>query len=1680
MTIKRLLSFLLCVALLLPCIPAVSIAATEPVVYLDSVNGSDDNDGLTEETAVATLNGAYTALKNNIGTAKRGKVIFVNDYTFEFVKAGNRDFCSPTHSFEVVLTGKTPQTALNFKLFSQNRVGMRGPTTFENITVCIADSPAGSDLSIHGYGKLTIGEGVTTSPDPNLRPSLSSGAYWGGKSTMDLSVNSGDWANIYAGNCNNNTTGNAVLNFNGGTADKIGITYKHALNGDTTININGGTVNKLIAGATEASGTTNGNVTVNINSGAVTTEFDPDGVGTLTGTTTINLKAENTKITAPGTINVSTYTAGNLTLGHATSLNITGSVSGTTAVTVEPALRFNYNYITAPASTADDAFTFSQANMTVTSGNTKTWSNQDTSAGFTGLVLKVPSAQTVKLYPGTSGGSVITPDSTKTVDGYKYQYYANIMGTYRYVTTQSGYYSTTKVVYMSEAESLAETVVDATAGKKAGTGYEPSSVKDYSDEMRAQVPGDENALWWDDYAQYLNTPFFTNDRAAHQTTTQEEMEAYIKGLDDSNDNMYVYSMGKSAVYGFDMPIVIFTATDLSGAKTLEEAAALVNANNKVTVHYQGLSHGNEPASGEAALAQIGRMDTEYGDGLLENLNVYIIPRLNPDGIYLFTRNDGNGVNLNRDMLLARTDEIQLHHYVYNLFYPELVIDSHEYQYQPELVSGAYADVLFASGHNGNSGEAFIEYSELIARLPFDAFYENDLTPSYFEHITNTYNTACGRNYCGMRGSVSLLMESRGIGAGTYNYERRVVSHLVALDALLGYAAANSAELQAATDAERQRIATSGMTYEESDIVVLEHQTSKISSLKYTLEVFDLASGTFSNYLNMTPSSYRTAIPGRSRPRPTAYVIPAGESWTQDVLDLMDVHDVSYYFVPAGDSISLQQYTGTTEAAVLTAEQYYSFENGCYVLPMNQPGATVLALLMEPDIADENNTAVGLTSADAYGTLAQMEIIPCENNVFPIYRYVKDLNSDGTIDTLSVPGAPTGLTVVDITTADGTGSIKGFDASKSYEYRVATDESYTTIAAGTTELTDLAADTYYVRFKASGNALASADAVLTVRYNIPVNHCVYIDSAAGSDSNNGYSEAAPVATIKQAYAQLNKLMANAPEGSYGNIMLLADYDLGATQFTFPTHDYPVVFTAKTPEIALIKDGTTTQINCSVEISGDTTFQNMTVQLTGTGTSYNFNANGHNVVIGEGITCLPNSKGQYFSLAGGGWNKSVNPTSTNVTIKSGTWKAVYVGGYAGNIDGDANVTITGGTITLQVTPSYSGTTSGNVNINLSNITVPVLYGGNANKNNVGGNVTITLGEGASVPTIYAGSRDAGNVGGTVTLVVDGGDVSSTIYGTCKNTSGTIGGFELVLKDGSLNTIPTNVEKVTVDTTAGGQVSYPASLGVNTVIGNGVGKVGTTAYAPLQFAADNAETGYVQLMIDCTTNMTLASDLYLDLAGFDLGGSMDLNSFNLYGLDSTTDSYSDANMGYLTATVTNGDPEVHFKDDGTRLGQILRYVAVPTDQGYTFHRLYMGITHMSLRPGVIGVGYKAKFCADDTLKAYMDSFGYTLQLEGFTPHTATMDGNKLDSQSMVTLRVQNFDVENYGETNLYANVCVTLDDGTVIESVQFSMTFRDLLEAVNDSISDFNEDQLSALRTMLSKCDIPEDWDISNITA
>ena len=83
------------------------------------------------------------------------------------------------------------------------------------------------------------------------------------------------------------------------------------------------------------------------------------------------------------------------------------------------------------------------------------------------------------------------------------------------------------------------------------------------------------------------------------------------------------------------------------------------------------------------------------------------------------------------------------------------------------------------------------------------------------------------------------------------------------------------------------------------------------------------------------------------------------------------------------------------------------------------------------------------------------------------------------------------------------------------------------------------------------------------------------------------------------------------------------------------------------------------------------------------------------------------------------------------------------------------------------------------------------------------------------------------------------------------------------------------------------------------------------------------------------------------------------------------------------------------------------------------------------------------------------------------------------MVTARVQNFDVENYGEAKVNGAVFIKLLDGTVIESSIQSFTLRDLIEQINGQIYRFTDAQLLALKAMCKQFqNAMKDWNIANI--
>ena len=78
------------------------------------------------------------------------------------------------------------------------------------------------------------------------------------------------------------------------------------------------------------------------------------------------------------------------------------------------------------------------------------------------------------------------------------------------------------------------------------------------------------------------------------------------------------------------------------------------ATKRPTVLLIGQQHGDEPAGSEALLVIAQELAQGLLEPLLDQINVVIVPRANPDGAATGTRSTANGVDMNRDHLLLNT------------------------------------------------------------------------------------------------------------------------------------------------------------------------------------------------------------------------------------------------------------------------------------------------------------------------------------------------------------------------------------------------------------------------------------------------------------------------------------------------------------------------------------------------------------------------------------------------------------------------------------------------------------------------------------------------------------------------------------------------------------------------------------------------------------------------------------------------------------------------------------------------------------------------------------------------------------------------------------------------------------------------------------------------------------------
>ena len=243
---KRFLSLLIVLVMVLSMVPAVSFAAEAVTVYLDPAKGNNANTG-TEAAPVKDFTGAYALLQKNGGT-----IVLVGDVTFTTVTT------LPACDYPVTITSKTGAEGIK----SNSHIKIAGETTFENMSFTLTKQSTGTCISGNGY-KLTMGEGITSIPyDGGYHFCLIGGDYSETVASTDLTVMSGEYRYTYAGGYTGKVTGNAKLTMTGGVSANLAATRAGAISGDVDMTFSG---NANVTGTIYAGAATSGNISGNVN-----------------------------------------------------------------------------------------------------------------------------------------------------------------------------------------------------------------------------------------------------------------------------------------------------------------------------------------------------------------------------------------------------------------------------------------------------------------------------------------------------------------------------------------------------------------------------------------------------------------------------------------------------------------------------------------------------------------------------------------------------------------------------------------------------------------------------------------------------------------------------------------------------------------------------------------------------------------------------------------------------------------------------------------------------------------------------------------------------------------------------------------------------------------------------------------------------------------------------------------------------------------------------------------------------------------------------------------------------------------------------------------------------------------------------------------------------------------------
>lgn len=455
-----------------------------------------------------------------------------------------------------------------------------------------------------------------------------------------------------------------------------------------------------------------------------------------------------------------------------------------------------------------------------------------------------------------------------------------------------------------------------------------------------------------DPATRYDTPGLAPQR--NQFTTASELSSWLNSQASK-------SLGRDTRLGIvqpgssqrGSPIQALVATRAPGI----QPSALYDSRRPTVMLVAG-QHGDEPAGTEALLI-IARELAPGGllEPLLQQINVILVPRANPDAVEAGTRNAADGTDIAHDHLLLNTPEAKALATLARDYRPVAVVDLQEFPAASIFLQKYQAiqryDALLQYSATANQNEFVTKAAREWYTAPLrTALSQAGLSSDWYYTTSQELqdkSISMGslapdslRNISGLKNSVGYLVSSRGSDLGRAHIQRRVHTLVTAATRMLHSSAERAKDLtqvqafvarETASLACHQQLAVQAeQTPEQRTLTMIQPDTGADQQVRVDWNASLQA---------------RTTL---SRPRSCGYWLSASAQTAVDRLRLLglqvlkvaepgqllaDSYNEARSATPASGAYALTR--GAVEAPV-----------GSYYLSMNQPMANIAAAALEPD------------------------------------------------------------------------------------------------------------------------------------------------------------------------------------------------------------------------------------------------------------------------------------------------------------------------------------------------------------------------------------------------------------------------------------------------------------------------------------------------------------------------------------------------------------------------------------------------------------------------------------------------------------------------------------------------------------------------------------------------------------